>query len=197
MPLVKTPESLQHGFTLLELLVAITVLAMVSLIAWRGLDSLVHTRERLGPQAEQVRALLVAFGQIEQDLAHVVNTDFVRLPSAAVNTRDNGIDLVRFAAVAPGAVTAVQTVAYEVRDGRLLREATPPADAVGAGAGQRLPAVVLLTDVRTLQVRVWQAGRGWVPPSAGAAPAARGAAGIEIVVELADGLQFRRVMLVG
>jgi general secretion pathway protein J len=29
-----------RGFTLLELLVAITVLSIVSMIAWRGLDSL-------------------------------------------------------------------------------------------------------------------------------------------------------------
>ena len=60
-----------RGFTLLELLVAITVLSIVSLIAWRGLDSLVHTRERLQPEAEQVRELLVAFGQVERDLAQV------------------------------------------------------------------------------------------------------------------------------
>ena len=39
---------LSRGFTLLELLVAITVLSIVSMIAWRGLDSLVATRERLG-----------------------------------------------------------------------------------------------------------------------------------------------------
>ena len=32
------------GFTLLELLIAITVLAFVSMIAWRGLDALLKTR---------------------------------------------------------------------------------------------------------------------------------------------------------
>ena len=45
-----------RGFTLLELLVAITVLSIVSVIAWRGLDSLVMTRERLEPEADDVRA---------------------------------------------------------------------------------------------------------------------------------------------
>ena len=39
-----------RGFTLLELLVAISVLSVVSVIAWRGLDSLVATRERLEPR---------------------------------------------------------------------------------------------------------------------------------------------------
>ena len=41
-----------RGFTLLELLVAISVLSVVSIIAWRGLDSLVATRERLEPGEE-------------------------------------------------------------------------------------------------------------------------------------------------
>ncbi|HXF47037.1 MAG TPA: prepilin-type N-terminal cleavage/methylation domain-containing protein, partial [Burkholderiaceae bacterium] len=61
------------GFTLLELLVAISVLAVVSLIAWRGLDTLVATRARLAPEAEDVRALLTAFGQLERDVARTIN----------------------------------------------------------------------------------------------------------------------------
>ena len=47
----------RRGFTLLELLVAISVLAIVSMIAWRGLDSLLATRERLEPQGDEVRGL--------------------------------------------------------------------------------------------------------------------------------------------
>ena len=53
-----------RGFTLLELLVAITVLSIVSMIAWRGLDSLVATRERLEPEVDDVRSLLTTFGQM-------------------------------------------------------------------------------------------------------------------------------------
>jgi len=40
------------GFTLVELLVAIWIMALVSVIAWRGLSALVNTRERLGPEAD-------------------------------------------------------------------------------------------------------------------------------------------------
>ncbi len=190
-----------RGFTLLELLIAITVLSIVSLIAWRGLESLTHTRERLAPEAEQVRALLVTFGQIERDLAQVVNTQFVPLSSAPVNVRDGqnaGMDLVRFAPVTPGAPTAVQTVSYSLRDGQLVRSASPPMNEIGATADIEGRAANLLADVRTLRIRVWQPGQGWVPPSAAAiADPRRPPPGLEIVLELANGLQFRRVLLIG
>lgn len=185
------------GFTLLELLVAITVLSIVALIAWRGLDSLTHTRERLAPEADQVRALLVAFGQIERDLAEVVNTSFVPLRGAPLNARGNGFDLVRFAPVVPGEPTAVQTVAYEFRDGKLIRQATPPMDSVESAPSARLSAVALLVDLRSLSIRVWQPGRGWVPADAATSTGAgRPPPGLEITLELADGQQFRRVVLV-
>ncbi|HEY4039755.1 MAG TPA: prepilin-type N-terminal cleavage/methylation domain-containing protein, partial [Burkholderiaceae bacterium] len=46
------------GFTLVELLVAISIMSIVAIIAWRGLSALVATRDRLGPEADDVRALL-------------------------------------------------------------------------------------------------------------------------------------------
>lgn len=187
------------GFTLLELLVAITVLSIVSLIAWRGLDSLVHTRERLQPEAEEVRDLLVAFGQIERDLAQVVNPAFVPLQTMPLVVRGGspeGFELYRLAPPAIGTPTHVQLVIYEVSEGRLVRRASAPMDTVGANPGASLTTTALLANVQSLQVRLWQPGRGWVPPAA-AAQNMKPAPGIEVQVELADGRQYRRVLLVG
>jgi prepilin-type N-terminal cleavage/methylation domain-containing protein len=75
------------GFTLLELLVAITVLSIVSLIAWRGLDALVATRERLEPEVDEIRALLTVFGQMERDLAHIVQPTFLGLRESPLVAR--------------------------------------------------------------------------------------------------------------
>jgi general secretion pathway protein J len=189
------------GFTLLELLVAIAVLSLVSLIAWRGLDSLVHTRERLQPRAEEVRELLVAFGQIERDLAQVVNTSFVPIPSAPVVVRPGtpaGFEMVRFAPVIEGSPNALQQVIYEVRAGRLVRLSSLPSLAIGAPTAAELVETPLLADVQALQVRVWQPGRGWAPPEAASSSNPRAApAGLEVTVERTDGRQYRRVLLVG
>jgi general secretion pathway protein J len=189
------------GFTLLELLVAITVLSLVSLIAWRGLDSLVHTRERLQPEAEEVRELLVAFGQIERDLAQVVSASFVPLPIAPVAVHAGTparFELVRFAPVIEGSASAVQLVIYEMRDGRLLRLSSVPTTRLDASPSTSLVETPLLADVQALRLRVWQTGRGWAPPEAATSPDPRAVpAGIELIVELADGRQYRRVLLVG
>ena len=76
-----------RGFTLLELLVAITVLSVVSVIAWRGLDTLVTTRDRLEPEIDETRAMLVTFGQMERDLTQVANPAFLGLLTSPLNVR--------------------------------------------------------------------------------------------------------------
>lgn len=195
------PRRRPGGFTLLELLVAITVLSLVSLIAWRGLDSLVHTRERLQPEADEVRELLVAFGQIERDLAQVVNTAFVPLATAPLVARIGtpaGFQLVRIAPGAEGGVSAIQVVIYELREGRLMRLSSAPTDTIDSSVTAVLSETALLSGVQSLQLRLWQPGQGWAAPEA-AVPANPRAApsGLELVVELADGRQYRRVLLVG
>ena len=118
-----------RGFTLLELLVAITVLSVVSVIAWRGLDSLVATRERLEPDIDETRAMLVAFGQMERDLSQVANPAFLGLTTSPLNVRPADgammIEIARVAAPVPDRATEVQTVYYRVVDFTLVRQATP------------------------------------------------------------------------
>ena len=110
------------------MLVAITVLSIVSIIAWRGLDSLVHTRERLEPEATDVRALLTTFGQMERDLSQVTNPKFLGLSqSPVIVSAADGATLLQLARIAPATAdrpTEVQTVYYRVVDGTLTRQAT-------------------------------------------------------------------------
>jgi general secretion pathway protein J len=195
------PRAPAAGFTLLELLVAVSVLSIVSLIAWRGLESLVHTRERLKPEAEGVRELLVAFGQIERDLAQAVSTAVVPLQTAPVRVRRGtpaGFEMIRFAPVTAGSPSAVQVVVYELRQGRLVRLSSAPMTSLDAPPGAELVETPLLADVQALQVRLWQPGRGWTPPEAAAPVNPRAAPpGLELIVERSDGRQYRRVLLVG
>jgi general secretion pathway protein J len=196
-----------RGFTLLELLVAITVLSVVSMIAWRGLDSLVTTRERLEPEADDVRALLTTFGQMERDLAQVTNPQFLGLKSSPVNVSvaDGAmmLQLARIAPPAPDRPTEVQTVYYRVVDGTLMRQATPALPAFELTSTDRMESARLLDKVRLMQVRTWTPGAGWVDPNvpqdtsgtprqtAGVVP------GIEVTIERENGRTYRRVLLVG
>jgi general secretion pathway protein J len=205
-----------RGFTLLELLVAITVLSIVSMIAWRGLDSLVATRERLEPEADDVRSLLTAFGQMERDLTQVTNPAFLGLTTSPLNigVADGGqvIELERVASPVADRATEVQTVFYRVVDGMLVRQATPPLPAFERANAENFETARLMGQVQSIAVRVWQVPTGWVSPfnpdasgtlSTGTQPtqpSARSSAvppGIEVTVLRTDGKQFRRVFLVG
>jgi len=204
-----------RGFTLLELLVAITVLSIVSMIAWRGLDSLVATRERLEPEADEVRSLLTSFGQMERDLTQVTNPAFLGLSTSPLNVRvvdgSQVLELARVASPVPDRATEVQTVFYRIVEGTLVRQATPPSPVFERANAERFETARLLTNVQSMNVRVWQVPTGWVSPfeadpsvqaaaasgAPGASASARLAPGVEVTLLRSDGKTFRRVFLVG
>ena len=47
----------QQGFTLIEVMVAIMLMALVSVIAWRGLDSVTRADQHLQTSTEQTEVL--------------------------------------------------------------------------------------------------------------------------------------------
>jgi general secretion pathway protein J len=115
----------RRGFTLVELLVAIWIMSVVAVIAWRGLSALVATRDRLGPEADEVRAMLTGFGQMERDLAHAANPALAALPvppvSVTVIDGQPALQILRMSEPQPDGASAVQQVTYAVVDGALAR----------------------------------------------------------------------------
>lgn len=202
-------RSMPAGFTLLELLVAISVLATVSIIAWRGLDTLVTTRARLEPEGDQVRAVLTAFGQLDRDLARTINPALFAFTTPPVSVVTIGgqpaLSVMRLAPVEADAPTALQIIGYRVEDGFLVRSASRPMRGRGSVAAEDITNVRLLENVKSLRVRVWRDGQGWIDPLASATTAAPPVPGqtavvppgVEISIERNDGKVFRKVLLVG
>jgi general secretion pathway protein J len=56
------------GFTLVELLVAISVLALIAALSWRGVDGMMRTRDALGARSDQLQTLQTALAQWGADL---------------------------------------------------------------------------------------------------------------------------------
>jgi prepilin-type N-terminal cleavage/methylation domain-containing protein len=56
------------GFTLVELLVALTILAMMSMMSWRGLDSVLRARDAAITQRDKVARLANALEQMGADV---------------------------------------------------------------------------------------------------------------------------------
>lgn len=57
-----------HGFTLVELLVAVFVLSILAALSWRGLDGMVRAQSQLQARADKALALQVGLAQWTADL---------------------------------------------------------------------------------------------------------------------------------
>lgn len=61
-----------RGFTLVELLVAVAVLAVVAALAWGGLAAVARSRALIEAEQQRLAALTRAFGRFEADLRAAV-----------------------------------------------------------------------------------------------------------------------------
>jgi general secretion pathway protein J len=109
-----------RGFTLVEVLVALAVMAVVSALAWQGVDAMARARAASEAAAQQTLRLSTALAQWEQDLQAVTPT------GAVPALRFDGATL-RLTREAAG---GVQVVAWSRRGDTWWRWASPSATRV-------------------------------------------------------------------
>lgn len=153
----------QQGFTLVELLVAITVLAMVAVLGWRGLDGIVRSRATLTGQMDQTRGMQLAFAQLQSDCEHLSSSTDLH-GRTNLQVQPDRLTLVR-GVFAENDATRLQVVSYRVRDGVLLRrESTSTRDLLQLDAlwqaalndTDPAPTVALQEGVAGMAMRLWQ-----------------------------------------
>ena len=71
------PAARHRGFTLIEVLVAVVIMAIMSLLAWQGVDGIVRARDSNQVRLEQTLRLETVISQWEQDLASLQQTTAV------------------------------------------------------------------------------------------------------------------------
>ncbi|WP_214510883.1 type II secretion system protein GspJ [Pseudomonas brassicacearum] len=168
----------QSGFTLLELVIAIGIFALLGLASWRLFDGVVRTQQGTGQHERDVRALQRAVGVIERDVWQAVAGSVVLAPGQLQLQRShwrNPLDQPR---------SERQVVSYRLKGGVLWRESV--------GEGTTLVQLqALLDDVRSLSWRVFDRKQGWRGETAsGTAPLA-----LELIVSVGRFEQVRRVLL--
>jgi len=172
------------GLTLVELLVAISVLGFVAVLGWRGLDSIVRARIALNSDLEQTRGIQLAFAQMQNDCEHLIDPSELpnRMPLAIGQER---LTLVR-RVFADNQPPRLKVISYRVTDGMLSRSESIATrdlrelDRLWLAAtndtvtdiSDTNQAVVLQSNVATMAMRLW-VNSGWQAgaPAAPAAPA--------------------------
>lgn len=117
-----------EGFTLLEVLVAISIFVLIGLGSNRVLSTIINTRDITESRTEQFIKLQRAFVVIERDLAQFTNRtirDELGDPLAAllIGTNLYNLEFTRLGWRNPTAAprSNLQRVAYQLLDGELLR----------------------------------------------------------------------------
>lgn len=80
--------SLQSGFTLMEVLVAISIFALIGVASYRVLSSVIQTEQRLAARSEQMRAVNRAFWLLQQDVEQLLKRN-IRDSGGVIAAADN------------------------------------------------------------------------------------------------------------
>ena len=189
------------GFTLVELLVALAIFAIMSGFAYRGLTAMLDSRVALQKESRKWRDLSVFVGRLERDLAAVLNrtsigasgTVLAPVSSAleALAPRE-GLALTRSGSpLQENALAAPQRVAYRFSEGRVERLTWSGVD---ISPREEPTAVTVLAGAGALAFRFLDPGGEWraswgLPGSNQPMPAA-----VEVAVTLASGERIVRML---
>ena len=181
-----------HGFTLVEVLVALALMAVLALLSWRGLDSMLRTRDSTGARINAVALAQVSVAQWQADL-NAVQAVPLLINDVALSWDGRVMRMLRRSGTpsaapdAPGltpnkpgvqaADAGMQVVAWTVRDGHWWRWQSPDlrlrADVLQAWQqaaqwGQNPSSELRRQEARLMPVQSWQVfyfrENAWVNP---------------------------------
>ena len=201
------------GFTLLEVMIAIAIFALISAMAYGALNQSLRTRDRVEEERQYWHALSLVFMRMEDDIGQARARSvrdyggaavpaFVGQPTDARALGAPNLELTRAGVpvFGEGVRSDLQRVAYRLADGVLTRLAWVELDRAPQSEPQEAS---LLTGVEELRLRFFGATGRWEerwPPAAGSQnpPAAGGELprGVEVTLLLTGRSEITRLFLV-
>jgi general secretion pathway protein J len=198
-----------RGFTLLEVLIAMAIFAVIGVMAMTGYSQLARQSENLQLSMDRIRAVQMTMSRFSQDFAELEPRP-VREPlgsnsEPAVFADNRGQSVVQFTRAGwsnPAAIarSTLQRAAYRLENGKLFRDHWTVLDRTLATKPVQ---VELLDQVSALKLRYMDRNRSWSeqwPPATMSNNSAQGAndserpIAIEVTLELEDWGKLVRVI---
>ena len=196
----------QRGLTLLELIVAVGVFALFSVMAYSALNRVLDQRDQIEEKRAYWRGLSLTFLRMEEDMAQararpVRDIDGTTLPALRgqpTDTRalaDPTLELTRGGVLVfgEGVRSDLQRVGYRLEDNVLLRLTWPVLDRAPQTKPFESP---LLRDVETFEVRFYSLGGNWIDVWPVEELSEELPRGVEVTLTLTNGSEFKRVFFV-
>lgn len=156
-----------HGFTLLEILVAIAIFAVVGMLAMGGYNELVQQSDRINQSMQRTRAIQMTMMRFTQDFAELEPRPIREplgsgsLPALFASYRAEAlVELTRAGWSNPAALPrpTMQRVAYRLVNGTLYRDYWPVLDRMLSSEATQ---VALLDHVNSVKLRFMTQGGQW------------------------------------
>jgi len=155
----------QSGFTLMEVLIAVTITAVIGLGVWQVINGVVNSRDRVNELAEEFDRIQRAMLLLERDVTQVVNRparDIYGDFQPALTSREEGYALLltRQGWRNPLGLrrSGLQRVGWEYTGTELFRRYWPTVD---QGQEDNSENVLLLENITAFEVRFMNDERAW------------------------------------